>query len=57
MDMGLEANPNQTDLRAYMVLAYVKTGKDELAIKQIEEILKVRPEDVNLLFGGSPGGL
>jgi tetratricopeptide (TPR) repeat protein len=50
MDMGLEANPNQTDLRAYMVLAYVKTGKDELAIKQIEEILKVRPEDVNLLM-------
>ena len=33
-----------------MVLAYVKTGKDELAIKQIEEILKVRPEDVNLLM-------
>jgi tetratricopeptide (TPR) repeat protein len=50
MDMGLEANPDQTDLRAYLVLAYVKTGKEKLAIKQIEEILKVRPKDVKLLM-------
>jgi len=50
MDMGLEANPDQTDFRAYLVLAYVKTGKDKLAIKQIQEILKVRPKDVKLLM-------
>jgi tetratricopeptide (TPR) repeat protein len=50
MDMGLEANPDQTDLRAYLVLVYVKTGKDKLAIKQIEEILKVRPKDLKLLM-------
>jgi tetratricopeptide (TPR) repeat protein len=50
MDMGLEANPDQTDLRAYLVLAYVKTGKEKLAIKQIEEILKIRPNDVKLLM-------
>jgi tetratricopeptide (TPR) repeat protein len=49
MERGLKANPNQTDLRAYLVLAYVKTGRDKLAIKQIEEILKVRPKDVKLL--------
>jgi Flp pilus assembly protein TadD len=28
----------------------VKTGKEKLAIKQIEEILKVRPKDVKLLM-------
>ncbi len=49
MDMGLEANPDQTDLMAYLVLAYVKTGKEKMAIKQIEDILKVRPKDLKLL--------
>ena len=50
MDIGLEANPNETDFRAYLVLAYVKTGKEKLAIKQIEEILRVKPKDVKLLM-------
>jgi len=31
-------------------LAYLETGKEELAIKQIEKILKVRPEDTKLLL-------
>lgn len=48
MNMGLEANPDQTDFRAYLLLAYVKTGKEKLAIEQIEEILKVKPKDVAL---------
>ena len=47
---GLEANPKQTDFRGYLVLAYLETGKEEPAIEQIEEILKVRPEDIKLLL-------
>jgi len=50
MEKGLEANPKQTDLRGYLVLAYLETGKEELAIRQIEKILKVRPEDIKLLL-------
>ncbi|MBE9572052.1 MAG: tetratricopeptide repeat protein, partial [Proteobacteria bacterium] len=33
-----------------LVLAYLETGKEELAIGQIEKILKVRPEDTKLLL-------
>jgi tetratricopeptide (TPR) repeat protein len=47
---GLEANPEQTDLRGYLVLAYLETGKEEAAIEHIEEILKVRPADIKLLI-------
>ena len=47
---GLEVNPEQTDFRGYLVLAYLETGKEEAAIEHIEEILKVRPEDIKLLL-------
>lgn len=50
MKKGVKANPGDTDLKEYLVLAYLKTGKEDLAISQIKEILKFRPKDVNLLL-------
>jgi tetratricopeptide (TPR) repeat protein len=50
MEKGIKANPQQTDLRDYLLLAYLKTGKELLAIKQLEEILKVRPRDIGILL-------
>ena len=50
MKKGLSANPQEVALREFLLLAYVKTGKEELALKQMEEILKVRPNDVDLLL-------
>lgn len=49
MEKGLKVNPDQTDLREYLVLAYLKTGKEKPAMKEMEEILKARPGDIELL--------
>lgn len=50
MKKGVKANTRDTDLKEYLVLAYLKTGQEDLAIKQINEILKLRPKDINLLL-------
>jgi tetratricopeptide (TPR) repeat protein len=50
MTKGLQANPKEVKLREYLVLSYLKTGQDSLAVTQMKEILKVRPKDVGLLF-------
>jgi tetratricopeptide (TPR) repeat protein len=50
MEKGLKANPNDKDLRAYLVSAYLKTGKEKLAIKILEDNVKARPKDIDLLL-------
>ncbi|MBW2215746.1 MAG: tetratricopeptide repeat protein [Deltaproteobacteria bacterium] len=50
MEKGLKANPEQTDLRRHLLFAYLKTGKDDLAVKQIKELLKTKPRDIDLLL-------
>ena len=50
MNQGLKANPEQTDLRRHLLFAYLKTGKDDLAVKQIRELLKTKPGDIDLLL-------
>ena len=50
MSMGVKANPGEVALREYLVLAYLETGRERLAINQIEEILKVRSKDIDLLL-------
>ena len=47
---GIKAGPGGTELREYLVLAYVKTGKEIPAMEQMKEILKKKPEDVDLLL-------
>jgi tetratricopeptide (TPR) repeat protein len=50
MEKGIRVNPKQTDLREYLLLAYLKTGKERLAVKQMGELLKTRPKDIDLLL-------
>ena len=49
MIMGVKANPKNTELRQYLILAYLKLKKNELAVKEIMEALKLRPNNTNLL--------
>jgi tetratricopeptide (TPR) repeat protein len=48
MGKGIAANPEATELRKYQVYVYLKTGQEEQAAQQMEEILKRRPKDIDL---------
>ena len=50
MRSGLKSHPNKLEFREYLVVAYLKTGKEGLATAQMEEILKRKPKDVALLL-------
>jgi tetratricopeptide (TPR) repeat protein len=50
MEQGLKSSPNNPDLREYLVVAYLKTGKEGLAIAEMEKILKSKPKDLSLLL-------
>lgn len=50
LEQGVKSNPEQTDLREQLLFAYLKTGKEDLALKQMDKILKTRPNDVGLLL-------
>jgi tetratricopeptide (TPR) repeat protein len=47
---GLNENPAETELMEFLVTAYLKTGKEDLAINQMEKIVKERPKDIPLLL-------
>ncbi|MDQ1336064.1 MAG: hypothetical protein QG552_3014, partial [Thermodesulfobacteriota bacterium] len=47
---GIKANPRQTTLKKYLVAAYIKTGEEDLAIRQMEEVLREKPQDVRALL-------
>ena len=48
MKRGLTVDPENLVLREYLVFAYLKTGKERLAIDEMEAILKRKPEDMDL---------
>ena len=48
MKRGVAVDPENTVLREYLVFAYLKTGKELLAIDEMEEVLKRKPDDVDL---------
>jgi predicted Zn-dependent protease len=50
MNQGLKANPEQTELRRHLVYAYLKTGKDDPAIREIKALLKTKSGDIDLLI-------
>ncbi|MBW1763812.1 MAG: tetratricopeptide repeat protein, partial [Deltaproteobacteria bacterium] len=50
MEKGLNVNPRSITLRKYLILAYLNNGEDDLAIDEINEILKVNPKDISLLL-------
>lgn len=47
MEKGSKSNPDQIELMEYLVFAYLKTGDDERAIKQMEKIVQIKPADIN----------
>ena len=46
---GIKENPKNFDLRQYLILVYLKLKKNELVVKEINEALKLRPNNTNLL--------
>jgi len=49
MIQGVKENPKNFELRQYLILVYLKLKKNELAVKEIKEALKLRPNNTNLL--------
>ena len=48
MKKALKVDPENIILREYLIFAYLKTGKEILAINEMEEILKQKPDDMEL---------
>jgi tetratricopeptide (TPR) repeat protein len=49
MIMGVKENPKNFELRQYLILVYLKLKKNELAVKEMKEALKLKPNNTNLL--------
>ena len=43
--MGVKFDPKNITLRQYLVFAYLKTGKENRAIREMEKILMRKPGD------------
>ena len=50
MKTGIKNNPKDKDLKKYLAFAYLKTGEDDLAVTQLNEILKLSPDDISILL-------
>ena len=50
MKKGVQSHSNDIDMRKYLIFAYLKTGKDDLAIEQIEEVIKLNPDNIPMLL-------
>ena len=48
MKKGVMVDPENVFLREYLVFAYLKTGKETLAISEMEKILEQKPDDMEL---------
>ncbi len=48
--IGVKENPGSIDLKEYLVLACLKTGREDLAIIQMNNIQKLKPRDIKLLL-------
>ena len=46
---GVKANPKSFPLRQYLIFTYLKLNKNELAVKEIKNALKLKPNNINLL--------
>jgi tetratricopeptide (TPR) repeat protein len=50
MKIGVSRFPDNTDLHEYLILAYLKIGNEDLALREMNEVLKLKPKDVSLLL-------
>ncbi|RJR35157.1 MAG: hypothetical protein C4576_25725 [Desulfobacteraceae bacterium] len=49
-EAALRSLPDDVDIRNYLVLGYLKAGKEDLALSQMHQILKLTPKDLDLLL-------
>jgi tetratricopeptide (TPR) repeat protein len=49
LEKGLKTQPADMELRQFLALALLKTGKEDLAIEQLSVIAKEKPKDVEIL--------
>ena len=50
LERGVRADPSSTEFREYLVVAYLKTGKEDSAVTRMEELVTVKPKDTALLL-------
>jgi tetratricopeptide (TPR) repeat protein len=50
METGIQAHPENVDLRQYLVFALLKMGQEDAASTQLAQLAKLKPKDVNLLL-------
>ncbi len=50
MEIGIQARPENVELRQYLVFALLKLGKEDAAATQLAQLSKLKPKDVNLLL-------
>jgi len=50
METGIQARPENVELRQYLVFALLKLGKEEAAAAQLAQLAKLKPKEVNLLL-------
>lgn len=50
MKSALRSLPDNQDFRKYLILAYLRTGKEAMALEQMEELAQGRPKDTALLL-------
>ncbi len=48
MKKAVKRDPENTIFREYLVVAYLKSGKEQLAITEMERILEQKPDDADL---------
>jgi tetratricopeptide (TPR) repeat protein len=50
METGVQARPENVELRQYLVFALLKLGREDEAAVQLSQLAKLKPKDVNLLL-------
>ena len=50
METGVQARPENVELRQYLVFAFLKLGKEDAAAAQLSQLAKLKPKDVTLLL-------
>jgi len=50
METGVQARPENVELRQYLLFALLKLGKEEAAVAQLAQLAALKPKDVNLLL-------
>lgn len=50
METGVKANPKDVNIRKYLIVSYLKTGKEDKALTQIKAVLDLTPDDTAMLI-------